>query len=690
MCQLQLLCDVGGVLFALGLALHQHLAVEQDGVGEEQQRVFLFACDEQAAGDDVKSAVVDSLQLGVQFHFRDDFGLQPLVAGKCLKQFVVESHYGVMVHMEADGVVFRRGADDARTDDFFVCTGTRAFRLFRPRPHHDGCDECRTTEENASGQSSCVHGDLVEEIPGQTELEPHRVERIVGGQERHRVAHAFRHVIHHRVDTRMLQVQVGVDVHYRVVSYLDTVVRVLEIELADGRRIVQRVILGEVAHVSTQFHGQYFLCQLELQVQVAVQRQVGQGQDILVAAFLICDFVVPVEDAQCQVMLQRRAQHLDVVAALAHPHVVPVASVVGLRRVVEIGVVRDVFHTDVQRQSGLFRLEFAFDARAHFFRQVVVPPEVARVVVAVIERGVDAFYESLCSELDGVLEQAEVKVGISCHVERAHFVARQGRLSVHPVVERLALLFQQFAADAEDVVRVFAVIAFEGRAERVHHVVGAHLVVHESRQSRLGPLVEALAQGDGKGVFQRGVACDVALVFAAEEVVCPIVRRGLVGDVLSFVVVILEGVDEARHGDEVVVVLRRVLRHFVEPQVVAVGEEDVVVVVAVPRAFQVRGDVRRRVGGRRGDFFRADDVAVVRDTAVFGHLHVVLAEEEVIVILVACIGGEECPVEERRRLVVVHAATVDVVEAEAEVQAPPRVHAEVGHEAVFSVLLVAA
>ena len=510
------------------------------------------------------------------------------------------------------------------------------------------------------------------------------------GKERHGVAHSLRHVIHHRIDACVFQVEVGIDVHYGVVAYLDAVVRVLEVELPDGRRVVRRVILGEVAHVGSQLHRQHLLRQLELQVEVAVERQVGQRQDVLVTALLVGDFIVPVEDAECQVFLQRGAQHLDVVAALAHPHVVTVAAVVGLGSIVKVSVVLDVFHTHVQLEARLLRLELPFYACAQLLGQIVVPPDVAGVIVAVVERRVDVLDVGVGCQLNGVLEQAEVEVGVARDVERAHFVARQGRFAIHAVVERLALLLQELAAHAEYVVRVFAFVAVLCRAQRVHHVVGAHLVVHESRQARLGPLVEPLAQGNGKGVLQRGVARDVALVFIAEEIVHVIVGRRFVGDVLPLVVVVAQRVDEARHGDEVVIVLGGVFRSLVESHVVAVGEEDVIVVVAVPRAFQVRGDVGGRVGGRRGDVFRTDDVAVVRDAAVFGHLHVVLAEQEVIVVLVALIGGEERAVEERRRLVVVHAAAVYVVKAEAEVQAPPRVHPEVGHEAVFAVLLVAA
>ena len=124
-----------------------------------------------------------------------------------------------------------------------------------------------------------------------------------------------------------------------------------------------------------------------------------------------------------------------------------------------------------------------------------------------------------------------------------------------------------------------------------------------------------------------------------------------------------------------------------EAQAITVCQVDVEVMVAVGCLLEVDGNV----GGSAyfGHVFRAGDVLVVCDTAVFVHLHREVVVHGLHLIAFADIAGKEAGVEEGCRLVGVVAASVEVIDVESESQALVGVHREVGLEALFTVHLAA-
>ena len=62
----------------------------------------------------------------------------------------------------------------------------------------------------------------------------------------------------------------------------------------------------------------------------------------------------------------------------------------------KVGVVLDVVECHTHGSIGLFVLEQALDVRVNYLRHVVVvPPEVLRVIMAIVERRVEAVEETI-------------------------------------------------------------------------------------------------------------------------------------------------------------------------------------------------------------------------------------------------------------------------------------------------------
>ena len=93
---------------------------------------------------------------------------------------------------------------------------------------------------------------------------------------------------------------------------------------------------------------------------------------------------------------------------------------------------------------------------------VVVPPEVLRVVVAIVERGVQAVEESTGGKGDGVAEQTEVQVDRRVDLQLTGIFADEPRLGLRTVVQRVALCLAELSTNAQ---RVFLVA--RRRAKRV-------------------------------------------------------------------------------------------------------------------------------------------------------------------------------------------------------------------------------
>ncbi len=126
----------------------------------------------------------------------------------------------------------------------------------------------------------------------------------------------------------------------------------------------------------------------------------------------------------------------------------------------------------------------------------------------------------------------------------------------------------------------------------------------------------------------------------------------------------------------------------VEPHVVAVAEENVEVVVAVPVPLQHCGYVA--FAEIVLEYFRMRDIPVVGYSAVLGHLLVVCREQQVRIVPLPDVGAVHGIVEVGGALLLVVSPAIDVVELEADADFLSYVGAEKSLEMVFSVCLVTA
>ena len=125
-----------------------------------------------------------------------------------------------------------------------------------------------------------------------------------------------------------------------------------------------------------------------------------------------------------------------------------------------------------------------------------------------------------------------------------------------------------------------------------------------------------------------------------------------------------------------------------EAHVVAMGEEDVLVVVAIPVLLQ---DGWNFVCGKAfGKQFRMLDVVIVGDTSVFRHLLVVRTEEDMRLVTVAQIGCPHGVFKVGSALGIVVTTSVFIVESESATQLLVGIYCKNSLEVVFTIGPVAA
>ena len=147
------------------------------------------------------------------------------------------------------------------------------------------------------------------------------------------------------VAAHSLEGEVSVAVENGVVADLHTGLRyVLHGVLLEEGCVVGGVVAGEVTHVHSEFHSQD-LGDVEDDIGVGVEADGGQGEHVLIGGGLPGDLVVPMENAEFQVLAQGGTEDLDTAWLLAHGDVVavggdggPVVGVVGCEYAGEVGV----------------------------------------------------------------------------------------------------------------------------------------------------------------------------------------------------------------------------------------------------------------------------------------------------------------------------------------------------------------
>lgn len=123
---------------------------------------------------------------------------------------------------------------------------------------------------------------------------------------------ALVYVREHHKEPSLFQFHIGIQVHQRIVSYLDFA---LVVETQGSRLVRVAVIAGEVLAIDAELYVQH-PCDAEQQVHVALQTEIGQRDNTGFAALLIYQFVVEVEYAEFEILVQLGRKDLYDVALL--------------------------------------------------------------------------------------------------------------------------------------------------------------------------------------------------------------------------------------------------------------------------------------------------------------------------------------------------------------------------------------
>ena len=159
----------------------------------------------------------------------------------------------------------------------------------------------------------------------------------------------------------------------------------------------------------------------------------------------------------------------------------------------EVGIVLDGINGNAQLRASAFQAERPFEMRVEDVVQLVlIPPEMARMIVFVVEDVAVLVEDGVGCQLDGVAEKPEVEVGIGIQAKLSGVVSRHAQIARNVIVERLALRLAQLSSDVERL--------FVERFVSVVHVgqgIVAYVIGSKSLQACFCPFVETFEQGHG-------------------------------------------------------------------------------------------------------------------------------------------------------------------------------------------------
>ncbi len=123
-----------------------------------------------------------------------------------------------------------------------------------------------------NGKTREIQNASIKEVPAYSKAEDTPVQRVMWCKEVHTVAVVGIDVAHHNKEACALQMEVGIDIHNRIVSHLRAALTFLHGKLSESRAVIGCVVLREETCVGTQIAFQN-MGELEPQVQVRVDIQ---------------------------------------------------------------------------------------------------------------------------------------------------------------------------------------------------------------------------------------------------------------------------------------------------------------------------------------------------------------------------------------------------------------------------------
>ena len=537
---------------------------------------------------------------------------------------------------------------------------------------------------------TCV---LIDEIHNHAELETARIQRIVGRVE---VVVAAKNAlvdmaVHHK-EASLFHAEVGIGVHEGEIAALHLI---LVVESHRGRVVGWCVITGIVVAIDAKLameHPGYG----ELDIDVAVDRELGQGQHLGVARRLEGEVIFPMQRFESEVLLKGCIEHMNGRPTLCRSAVAAEVDVVFQRLIAHIDIAareRNIEHTAQAQAGDLVEVVVPSKVIGH-----KVLKQIGRLFVLEISVSLDS---------DGVLEQPETGGHVARDIDVAHMRAGNAKLGSGTVGENAAVLLGKLAAYGEV---ALGVLVRAGHGERVGRGPGSHPACHAvgnlgvtpqlvggiDGKAKLGVLVEALKHRDAHRVAQLGVELILTGAAVAQigvvEIGCVLRGRGI--DKLVLVVLVVECPYKAgdRHiGLALDGVGHRVALVAVETHLVAVvhvklGAIEVVLCLGEPCGYIFGIDLALTAL----HLCRVDDIEVVGDAARLLVGTAVTVYEGLHLVAVAYIGPKSAPPEIFCGLVIVGSLAVDVVDSAAHLDALVDIAAEEHLGSVLVAILVAA
>ena len=153
---------------------------------------------------------------------------------------------------------------------------------------------------------------LVGKIHAQPDLETPWIKRIVcGGKVSRSSEKSLIDMSKQHIKSHLAQFHVDIGITQRIIAHLH---RALVMECHRGRLIGHGRVSGHIITVHSKLYFQSGYA--EQQIQIAVHAQVRHRQNMGIGIFLICDRIVPVQDANAQMLVESGAEHLYVRAML--------------------------------------------------------------------------------------------------------------------------------------------------------------------------------------------------------------------------------------------------------------------------------------------------------------------------------------------------------------------------------------
>ena len=123
----------------------------------------------------------------------------------------------------------------------------------------------------------------------------------------------------------------------------------------------------------------------------------------------------------------------------------------------KVSIVFQLIHSKTQRGLGLFVVQNALQTGVNDFRErIVIPPKVARMIMPIIECGIEPIEERTGSESYRVAEKSEVEIGRTIDFQLPGILSHQPCFGRHPVMECFSLRFAKLSTDTN----IVFVVAF--------------------------------------------------------------------------------------------------------------------------------------------------------------------------------------------------------------------------------------